>query len=148
MDSSELAAAAEQIITQIERLIPEYLKNPEDRQIANGNLAVCIIDPGGRIHGRVFGTGRIRGREAFRVAWIKASQTWITGMKTGEYEKAVYAETIDEGKFGISRPDLIGWQGGQPITLKNGTVLSIGVSGIRGIYDLEIAVRAVEAAGL
>jgi hypothetical protein len=29
-------------------------------------------------------------RESFRVAWTKASQVWITGMKTGEYEKKIF----------------------------------------------------------
>ena len=51
---------------------------------------------------------------------------------------------IDERKFGIERPDYIGWQGGQPITLKDGTILSVGFSGFRGIVDLEIVIRALE----
>jgi uncharacterized protein GlcG (DUF336 family) len=148
MSNPNLAVAAEKIIDQIEKLLPEYLANPEDLAISTGNLGVCIIDASGHVFGRVLGPNRIRARELFRVAWIKASQVWITGIKTVEYEKRVYAGTIDESKFGISRPDLIGWEGGQPITLQDGTTLSIGVSGIRGIHDLEIAVRAVAAAGI
>jgi uncharacterized protein GlcG (DUF336 family) len=145
---AQSASAADRIISEMEKLIPEYLLQPEDRNIANGNMAICLIDEAGQIFGRVFGDYKIRGREAFKVAWIKASQVWITGMKTGEYEKAVYSGSVDERKYGIQRPDLIGWQGGQPITLKDGTRLSVGVSGIRGIHDLEIAIRAVAAAGL
>jgi glc operon protein GlcG len=41
-------------------------------------------------------------------------------------------------------PDLIGWEGGQPLTLKDGRKLFVGFSGIRGIYDLEIMVKALE----
>ncbi len=139
---------AEKIIAEMAKLIPEYLQNPEEQKIANGNLAVCIIDESGEVRGRIFGDFRPRGREAFKVAWVKASQVWLTGMKTGEYERAVFNGEIDEHKAGISRPDLIGWLGGQPFTLKDGTKISVGVSGIRGVSDLEIAVRAIAATGL
>ncbi len=33
--------------------------------------------------------------------------------------------------------------GGQPLVLKNGTVLSVGFSGFRGVTDLEIMVKAL-----
>ena len=96
----------------------------------------------------MIGPDQIRKRHCFRVAWTKASQVWITGMKTGEYEKGVFGGQIDESRFGISRPDFIGWEGGQPFTLADGTRLSVGVSGLRGASDLAIAARAVQAAGL
>ncbi len=143
--SSETARKAGLIIAQIEALFPEYLKNPQDAAISTGHLGVCIIDADGNVFGRVVGPTMLRKRELFRVAWTKASQVWITGIKTFDYEKQVFNGTIDESKHGsISHPDLIGWEGGQPITLKNGTRLSIGVSGLRGINDLEIAVRAIK----
>jgi glc operon protein GlcG len=66
-------------------------------------------------------------------------------MKTGEYEKRLFNEEFDEKRFGIEKPDLIGWEGGQPIILKNGVKLSVGFSGFRGVYDLEIVVKAVAA---
>ena len=65
-------------------------------------------------------------------------------MKTGEYEKKVYANEISENIAGISKPDFIGWEGGQPIILKDGTKLSVGFSGFRGVTDLEIVLKALE----
>jgi glc operon protein GlcG len=41
---------------------------------------------------------------------------------------------------------LIGWEGGQPLSLKNGSNLSVGFSGFRGVTDLEIMVRALAVA--
>lgn len=142
MESIELAKAIEKIIEEAGKLIPYYMQNEEDKRIANGNVAVCIIDQEGRIYGRIFGTNKVRARESFRVAWTKASQVHITGMKTGEYEKLAFNNEIDEDKFGIERPDYIGWEGGQPVTLADGTILSAGFSGFRGVVDLEIIIRA------
>ena len=146
--AAEIATAALKIIEQIEALFPEYLKNPEDATISTGNLGVCIIDAEGHIYGRSLGPTTLRKRDLFRVAWTKASQSWITGMKTFEYERELFSRKIEASKHGgISNPDLIGWEGGQPITLKNGAKIFVGVSGMRGVNDLEIAVRAVAAAG-
>ena len=143
MESAVLAETIEKIIEEAEKLIPYYMQNEEDKRIANGNVSVCIIDPEERVYGRMFGTNKIRARESFRVAWTKASQVHITGMKTGEYEKLAFNNKVDEQKFGIERPDYIGWEGGQPITLRDGTVLSTGFSGFRGVVDLEIVVKAL-----
>lgn len=143
MESAVLAETIEKIIEESEKLIPYYMQNDEDKRIANGNVSVCIIDPEGRVYGRMFGTNKIRARESFRVAWTKASQVHITGMKTGEYEKLAFNNEVDEQKFGIERPDYIGWEGGQPITLRDGTDLSVGFSGFRGVVDLEIVVKAL-----
>ncbi len=143
MESRVITETIAKIIEESEKLIPYYLKNEEDERIANGNVSVCIIDPEGRVYGRMFGTNKIRARESFRVAWTKASQVHITGMKTGQYEKLAFNNEIDENKFGIERPDYIGWEGGQPITLADGTVLAVGFSGFRGVVDLEIVVKAV-----
>jgi glc operon protein GlcG len=143
MESAELSKTIENIITEAEKLIPYYMQNEEDKRIASGNVSICIIDPNGKIYGRMFGTNKIRSRESFRVAWTKASQVHITGMKTGEYEKLAFNNELDENSFGIERPDYIGWEGGQPITLADGTVLAVGFSGFRGVVDLEIVVRAL-----
>ncbi len=75
------------LLDKIESLIPSYMAVEEDRVKANGSVAVCIIDAGGNVYGRVFGGDKILGRERYRIAWTKASQSWITGMKTGEFEK-------------------------------------------------------------
>lgn len=131
------------LIDAIESLIPEYLKNPEDQCISDGNVAVCIIDEQNNIYGKLFGTDKNRARQSYKVAWMKASQVWITGYKTGEYESLVYTNQIDEELFGIMRPEFIGWEGGQPVILINGTKLSIGFSGFRGTSDLEIVIGAI-----
>jgi glc operon protein GlcG len=131
------------IVDNVEELLPVFLKDDVDRSIGNGNCALVIIDEGGAVTGKIFGTNKIRGRESFRVAWTKASQVWITGYKTGEYEKKVFNDEISDMTYGISKPDLIGWEGGQPVTLKDGTKLSCGFSGMRGIKDLEIVVKAI-----
>ncbi len=145
MENIELENKIRKIIKEAEKLIPEYMQNEHDKRIANGNVSICIIDSNGVIYGEMFGTNKVRARESFRVAWVKASQVHITGLKTGEFEKLAFNNGIDEEKFGIERPDYIGWEGGQPLTLADGTTLSVGFSGFRGIVDLEIVVRALEA---
>lgn len=139
---TESAAVIKKLIEEVEKLIPVYMQNEEDRVKANGNVAICIIDDEGYVTGKIFGSDKIRARETFRVAWIKASQVWITGIKTGEFERRAFNREIDEAKFGIRRPDYIGWEGGQPISLADGTKLSVGFSGFRGVTDLEIVTKA------
>ena len=132
------------LFAAIERLIPVYMQNPADKQIANGNVAVCIIDAEGHVYGKMFGMDKARQRQTFKVAWTKASQVWLTGVKTGEYERMVFTKEIEENANGIEAPDLIGWEGGQPLTLADGRTLSVGFSGFRGVIDLEIMVKALE----
>lgn len=143
MQTKALADLIQEIIVAVERRIPEFLANAEDRNNNNGNCAICIVDAAGGVHGKMFGADKIRRRHSFRIAWIKASQVWITGLKTGEFEKQVYVGKIDEHDFGISRPDFIGWEGGQPIVIGGQTKLSVGFSGFRGTSDLEIVQKAV-----
>ena len=143
MDSKTLEALIQAIISAVEARVPDYVADAEDRSKNSGNCALCIIDAAGIVHGKMFGTDKIRQRHSFRIAWTKASQVWITGLKTGEYEKQVYAGQIDDDKFGIIRPDFIGWEGGQPITLDGQTQLSVGFSGFRGVSDLDIVQKAV-----
>jgi glc operon protein GlcG len=132
------------ILNEIVSLIPEYMKRPEDKSIANGNVAICIIDEDGTVYGRMYGDNRPRLRQSYRVAWTKASQVWLTGIKTGEYERRVFNKEIPENSNGIENPDLIGWEGGQPITLTDGRKLSVGFSGFRGATDLEIVLKVIE----
>ncbi len=137
--------AAQQItnlLVNIADLLPGYLANEEDMAKGNGNVAVCIIDTKGNVYGKIFGDDKIRGREAYRVAWMKASQAWITGIKTGEFEKLAFTNEIDDKKFGIRRPDFIGWEGGQPLQLKSGLIIAAGVSGMTSGSDLEIVTKA------
>jgi uncharacterized protein GlcG (DUF336 family) len=148
MELEHMNASQESIVTLIQKLdelVSLQRKNEADRSIANGNVAVCIIDEAGEIFGKLFvNDNKIRTRESFRVAWIKASQVWLTGMKTGEYEKKVYNGELSEGISGINKPDFIGWEGGQPIIFKDGSKISVGFSGFRGETDLAIVLKALE----
>ena len=134
----------EKLISKIEELVPFYMAIPEDYNLSQGVASLCIIDESGRIYGKVFGNDKLRCRDSYRIAYTKASQVWITGIETSVYEKMVFNDQIDPDTFGIILPDLIGWQGGQPIILSDGTKLSVGFSGFRGTTDLEIVLKALE----
>lgn len=144
MEQPEITGIVTALIDKVEKLIPLYLQEEEERKKAKGGIAICVIDQEGSVYGRMFGDDKIMARERYRTAWIKASQVWITGIKTGEYERLVYNGEIDEARFGIKKPDYIGWEGGQPIQLPNGMVLAVGFSGLRSATDLEIVNRALE----
>ncbi len=131
------------LIKAIDKLVPEYLADPLDSDKAGGCWAICIIDSDNNVTGKLGGADKILARQIYTIAWTKASQVWITGYKTREFEQLVYSGKIDAHDFGISDPDFIGWEGGQPVELKDGTRLSVGFSGFRGISDLEIVKRAV-----
>jgi uncharacterized protein GlcG (DUF336 family) len=146
MNSDEMLSIVNKLFNEIEKLIPVYMGIPEDEAISHGNVAVCIIDDRGLVHGRMYGANKPRLRQSYRVAWTKASQVWLTGVKTGEYERMVFNKEIGENANGIEAPDLIGWEGGQPLRLKDGTILSVGFSGFRGTTDIEIMVRALAVA--
>ncbi len=128
----------------LETEVARVMKTPEDARISNGNAAVCLIDPTGQVHGKFFGTDKVRQRQSFRVAWTKASQVWLTGVETGEYERLVFTGEIPENANGIDNPDLVGWVGGQPVTLNNGLHFSIGFSGFRGTTDKQIVLDALK----
>lgn len=124
--------------------IPTYKTSEADWRISDGNAAVCIIDDAGNIYGKIWGDDKVRGRSFYDVAYRKASQVWITGYKTGEYEKLVFSHQIKHEDFGIELPDLMGWEGGQPIQLDAETRISCGFSGFRGINDLAIVKKAAD----
>jgi uncharacterized protein GlcG (DUF336 family) len=145
MPDQSLNLLIDEFFKTLEKLIPEFSSNPQDA-FAEGNIAVCVFDEDGNVYGKIWGTNKVKGRQFFKNAWIKASQVWITGMKTGEYEQKLYNGEFGEEKYGISKPDLIGWEGGQPIILLNGTRLSVGFSGFRGFNDLAIVTKAMELA--
>jgi len=144
MESKKLKHTIEQIIETVSSLVPKYMDNIIDKQVSDGNVSLCIMDEFGNVYGKLFGTDKIRIRQTYYTAWTKASQVWITGIATGIYEKKVFNNEIDYKIYGISKPDLIGWEGGQPVTLKDGTKLSIGFSGFRGVTDVEIVTKALE----
>src|SRR6202000_3574565 len=107
MESQNLEAIINKMFAEIENLIPVDMQNPEDRDIANGNVAVCIIAENGMVYGRMLGTNKARLRQSYKVAWTKASQVWLTGVKTGEYEKMVFNQLVDEKANGIAAAALM-----------------------------------------
>jgi uncharacterized protein GlcG (DUF336 family) len=146
MENKETLLMISRLYEAIEKMIPQYMEDPADRNISNGNVAACIIDSQGIVHGKMFGTNKARLRQSYKVAWTKASQVWLTGVKTGEYERMVFNKEVEENANGIEAPDLIGWEGGQPLTTKDGSRLSVGFSGFRGVTDIEIMVKALAEA--
>jgi uncharacterized protein GlcG (DUF336 family) len=142
MSGKSMNTFIEEFFKTLGNLIPEFSANPSDA-FAEGNVAVCLLDEEGNVYGKIWGTDQVKGRQFFKNAWIKASQVWITGMKTGEYEQKLFNGEFGEEKFGIGMPDLIGWEGGQPVELADGTRLAAGFSGFRGFNDLEIVKRAL-----
>lgn len=133
---------AQLIVEEVARLLPAFLEDPVDREMSHGNAAVCVIDPTGRVFGRIFGPDVAKGRWCFGIVNRKVLQVWSTGYATGRFEELVYAGQLDEGKFGLSRPDFIGWEGGVPLQLADGSLMAAAFSGFRGVKDVEIIVRA------
>ncbi|KPM49199.1 GlcG/HbpS family heme-binding protein [Jiulongibacter sediminis] len=146
MNQSKLKEVVERAFEIISSEIPKFRNSEVDWSISDGNVAACIIDETGMIYGKIWGDDKVRGRSFYDIAYRKASQVWITGMKTGEYEKAVFAGEINYKDFGIELPDLMGWEGGQPIDLDNETRISCGFSGFEGVNDLSIVKNAIKKA--
>jgi len=144
MDPIKLETIINSIFEVLESKITDYKSSPDDWKISDGNVAVCIITEEGKVYGKLFGTDRLKQRKFFRIAWLKASQVWITGYKTGEYEKIVFGGEMNPEDSLIELPDLIGWVGGQPIQLDKETRISVGFSGFRGFNDIDIVKQAVE----
>jgi len=147
MNNPTTASTIEALLDAIARLVPEFDRQPR-HAFSKGNGAVCIIDADQRVHGRMFGTDRLAMRKVYQTAWTKASQVWITGMQTHDYEQNVFNGEIDYKQAGIIPPDFVGWRGGQPVSLKDGTMLAVGFSGFTGEADLEIVRMAAATLGL
>jgi len=145
MIHSDSASPGALLINEVVRLFPLFLENPNDREFSQGTAAVAVIEPCGRIHGQIFGNDQRQGRVSFGIANRKLIQVWCTGYATGHFEKLVYAGQLDEGQFGVNRPDFIGWEGGLPFELADGTLLAAAFSGFPGARDIEILVRAAAA---
>jgi uncharacterized protein GlcG (DUF336 family) len=146
MTNEKLQQIINKMFESISAQIPAYKTSGADWNISGGNVAVCIIDDAGNIYGKIWGNDKVRGRGFYDVAYRKASQVWITGYKTGEYERLVFTDKLDYTDFGIELPDLMGWEGGQPIQLDNETRISCGFSGFKGVNDLGIVKKAAEEA--
>ena len=146
MTTQKLQQVINRMFESISAQIPTYKDSAADWNISDGNVSVCIIDDAGNIYGKIWGNDKLRGRRFYDVAYRKASQVWITGYKTGEFERLVFSDKLNYKDFGIELPDLMGWEGGQPIQLDADTRISCGFSGFRGINDLAIVKNAADEA--
>jgi uncharacterized protein GlcG (DUF336 family) len=146
MTNEKLQQVINRMFESISAQIPSYKNSETDWSISQGNVSVCIIDDDGNIYGKIWGNDKLKGRRFYDVAYRKASQVWITGYATNEYERLVFSDKINYKDFGIELPDLMGWQGGQPIHLDAETRISCGFSGFRGVNDLAIVKKASEEA--
>ncbi len=127
---------------QVRQLVPVFLQEKACADMSSGNAAFLVIGRGGRIAGQVFGTEQSRGRWCLGIALRKASQVWATGHATGRFEELVYAGKLNEGDFGLHRPDLIGWEGGVPLRCADGTLVAAAFSGFPGERDVAIVKEA------
>jgi len=137
-----------QLIAEVIRLYPAYLEDPLDGQRSGGNAAAFALGADGVVHGQVFGPDREIGQRLYQIATRKLLQVWRTGYPTGRFEELVYAGKLDEGSFGLQRPDLIGWSGGVPFLAPDGELIAAAFSGFRGSTDVAILTRAAQAVGL
>jgi uncharacterized protein GlcG (DUF336 family) len=147
MDAAQPTTVIDQILQIARKEINKYLANPTDRNISDGNVSICIVDENGQVYGEMWGNDKNRQRNTFQTAWRKASQVWITGIQTGKYEELVYTNKIDSSKFGINKPDFIGWEGGWLVTMAGDIKLAVAVSGMRGETDSAMVADVVKAAG-
>jgi len=127
MEHQKLDAIVSKMFAEIKKLISVNTKNQNDKNMTNGNVAVCIIDENGMVFGGMYGKDKPELRQSYKATWAKASLVWLTGVKTSEYEKS-------------------GWQAGLPLTLPDGSKLFVGFSGFKGAVDLEIMVKALDKA--
>jgi glc operon protein GlcG len=146
MTSEKLQQVISKMFESMSVQVPTYKDSPADWTSSEGNVAVCIIDDIGNVYGKIWGTNKIKGRRYYDIAYRKASQVWITGYKTMEYEKLVFGGQINHKDFGIELPDLMGWEGGQPIQLDAETRISCGFSGFKGVNDIAVVKKAAEEA--
>lgn len=147
MDSTRLKSMIAQIIQSAQDLLPGYLADPVEMSMSGGNVSICIVDETGQIYGTMWGSDLIRKRATFQTAWRKASQVWITGIATGTFEELVYSHRLDDSKFGIIKPDFIGWEGGWPAVIAGEFRIAVAVSGMSGEKDTALVMEAVAAVG-
>jgi len=129
----------------MDTLIPEYLKNPNDFAIAEGNVSCLIMDESGNVFGKHWGTDRVRQRKSAQVAMQKVLQVWLTDTATGAYEEQVYSKQKNWWEYGIPLPELIGWEGGLPARLTDGTKVAIAFSGFYGDKDAALIRQAASS---
>lgn len=143
MDTDRFQTILSSLAAAIERHIPGFLADPEDLAIAQGNLVFVALDEAGNAFGRYWGSDPVRQRGSANVAWAKANQVKLTRTATGTYERDVWAGRKNWWEFGIPLPELIGWEGGLPARLEDGTFVALALSGLRQDKDCALLARAV-----
>ncbi|WP_394748845.1 hypothetical protein [Spongiimicrobium salis] len=145
MTQEQLRIAINALFNALENEVKTYETSPEDWNICQGNVAVCLITDDGDSYGRFFGHDKLLQRASYATAYKKASQVWITGYHTNDYEKMVFDGQVDPEEFSpIELPDLIGWLGGQRLQMSDTITVSVGFSGFRGFNDVKIVKDAWE----
>lgn len=135
----------ERFAKAIEERIPSFLEVAEDFDIARGNLVFTAIHESGEVFGRFWGDDPVRQRQSAMVAWTKVNQVRLSRTATGLYEQQVYTGVKNWWEYGIPLPELIGWEGGLPAVLDDGTFVAIALSGLRGDKDVDLLSRAAAA---
>lgn len=143
MDAARFHSILSSLAVAIERHMPTYLADPEDLAIAQGNLVFVAVDDAGHVFGRYWGTDPVRQRGSANVAWSKVNQVKLTRTATGAYERQVWAGRKNWWEFGIPLPEFIGWEGGLPATLEDGTFVALALSGLRQDKDCALLATAV-----
>jgi glc operon protein GlcG len=138
LDPTQTAQILQRLFDAIERRIPSFLEDPTDQAISQGNAVMLAMDAQGGIHGRTIGSDPAKQQELGLVAWKKVQQVRLTRVATGRYEELAYARRLHWWKYGIPLPDFVGWDGGLPATLSDGSPLALAFSGFRGEKDVEI----------
>lgn len=137
-----LNVISQQLFAAMDFLIPQFLENPNDFGIAQGNLCCLVMDESGNVVGKHWGDDKVKQRNSAKVAWQKVMQVWLTDTPTYTYEQQVYAKQKNWWEFGIPLPELIGWEGGLPARLADGTKIAIAFSGFYGDKDAELIRKA------
>src|SRR5438105_3353667 len=101
MQKPELKQLIDKMLDSLSKQIPSYSTSEADWKNCQGNVAACIIEDDGTIYGRIWGNDKLKGRRYYEVAYRKASQVWITGHATNDYEKKVFADELNYKDFGI-----------------------------------------------
>ena len=141
------AGKIHEFMKAVESIVPKYLQVQEDFQIADGNMALYILDGDGNMYGRMFGSDRAKQRISGKVAWHKVTQVWLSEKPTGVYEKLVYNNEVNWWEFGVPKNEFIGWEGGMPAVLEDGSKIAIALSGLRGDKDCEVLREAAALVG-
>lgn len=144
MDREKIGEIVQRLFVALEKRIPGFLEEPDDMAISQGNAVMLVIDGNGDVHGKYVGPDPVKQVELGQVAWKKAVQVRLTRVSTGRYEELAYSRRLHWWKYGIPLPEFVGWDGGIPGVLSDGTPLAIAFSGFRGEKDVEILRRAMQ----